>query len=66
VTEETYTRGSVQDNLARMVFDRAVEIFGDNIANPEQEPIRFGYQMRVVEFSFKRDNLIKGERNGSI
>jgi hypothetical protein len=52
----TYSTDSVQDNFAKMVTQKAIEIFGDNIANPEQEPIRFAYQMRVVQFSIERDN----------
>jgi hypothetical protein len=52
-----YSTESVQNNFAKIVYEKAKEIFGDDIANPEQEPMRFAYQMRVVEFSIKRENF---------
>jgi hypothetical protein len=39
-----------------LVADKAIELFGDDIANPSQEPIRFAYQIKVVEFILDRDN----------
>jgi len=56
VTEETYSQESVKENLTRLVADKAIELFGDDIANPSQEPIRFAYQIKVVEFILDRDN----------
>ncbi len=56
MTEETYSPESVKENLARLVADKAIELFGDDIANPSQEPIRFAYQIKVVEFILDRDN----------
>lgn len=56
MTEETYNPESVKDNLARLVADKAIALFGDDIDNPSQEPIRFAYQIKVVEFILDRDN----------
>ena len=56
MTEETYNPESVKDNLARLVADKVIELFGDDIANPSQEPIRLAYQIKVVEFILDRDN----------
>jgi hypothetical protein len=56
VTEETYNPESVKENLARLVADKVIELFGDDIANPSQEPIRLAYQIKVAEFILDRDN----------
>jgi len=42
--------------VSSKVADKAIELFGDEIANPSQEPIRFAYQIKVVEFILDRDN----------
>jgi hypothetical protein len=52
----TYSTDSVQDNFAKMVTQKAIEIFGDNLANPSQEPIRFAYQIKVVQFMIELEN----------
>ena len=56
MTEETYNPESVKDNLARLVADKVIELFGDDIANPSQEPIRLAYQIKVAECILDRDN----------
>ena len=56
MTEETHSPESVKDNLARLVADKAIALFGDDIANPSQEPIRLAYQIKVAEFILDRDN----------
>ncbi len=56
MTEEIYSPESVKNNFARLVTDKAIAIFGDDIANPKHEPIRFAYQIKVVEFILDRDN----------
>lgn len=52
---DEYTRDSVYDNFITMVGNKAIEIFGENIADPIHEPIRFAFQMRVVESTIKRE-----------
>jgi len=29
-------------------MNKMVELFGDNVADPEQEPIRFNYQVKIA------------------
>lgn len=51
--EDTYSPESVQRGFAQLITDKAIEIFGDNIANPEHEPLRFKYQLKVVQFALE-------------
>jgi hypothetical protein len=32
------------------IYDEMVEIFGDNLPNPEQEPIRFAYYVKLYKY----------------
>jgi hypothetical protein len=32
------------------IYKEMVEIFGDNLPNPEQEPIRFAYYVKLYKY----------------
>ena len=57
-----YSTDSSKDQFVKMVFERAKQIFGDDLANPIQEPKRFDYQMRVVQFSLERDKFLQRDQ----
>lgn len=54
--ENTYSPESVQRGFASLITDKAVQIFGDNLANPDHEPLRFKYQLKVVQFMIELEN----------
>ena len=37
-------------------YNRMVEIFGDHLPNPEHEPIRFAYYVKVYKYYYGQDN----------
>jgi len=41
-------------NLVQSILDKMKEIFGNDIASPDKEPILFAYQVKVAELSLKR------------
>lgn len=50
VTTETYSKESVQEQWYKNFVERMIEIFGDNMANPEHEPIRFKHQVKIANY----------------
>jgi len=54
MSDETYNRSSVQMHLIQLTLHKMQEIFGNEIANPIQEPIRFNHQVQVANFTLKR------------
>lgn len=35
------------------VYQEMVEIFGDHLPNPEQEPIRFSYYVKLYKYYYR-------------
>jgi hypothetical protein len=56
--EETfvYTTEMVRDNFIHSVVNRMKEVFGDDIASPEHEPIRFQFQLKLIRTMLKDVN----------
>lgn len=42
------------DEEVQKIYDEMVEMWGDRLPNPEHEPIRFGYYVRMYKF-LKKD-----------
>jgi len=41
---------ALTDEHINIICDKINEIFGERAANPEQEPLRFNYQIKVALF----------------
>ena len=49
----TYSTDSIQHNFIESVVAKLKEVFGEDLASPEHEPIRFNYQMSIIKSMLK-------------
>jgi hypothetical protein len=56
----------VSDEYINTISNKIEEIFGDRTANPEHEPIRFNYQIKVAHYLLKpRTEKVTNEQENS-
>lgn len=43
----------MQNEELEKIYQEMVDIFGDHLPNPEQEPIRFQYYVKLYDYFYK-------------
>ncbi|CAB4124323.1 hypothetical protein UFOVP49_161 [uncultured Caudovirales phage] len=52
---DVYSPKLVNDNLIKVVVDKLKETFGDDIASPIHEPVRFSAQVKLAKTILERN-----------
>lgn len=55
----------MEDCRVSLYIDRLRDLFGDDIANPAHEPIRFNYQLKLLERIIQMEEKNNASESGT-